>query len=116
MFVESTANSGNGQVQASRTTVSSESSVPSVGRGDEKGPSAPDMSKMREIAADLRENIKVLSDVDLDFAIHRPSGQVVVTVTDEKTGKVIREIPEREMLNLAAKLEEMMGVIFDQRA
>jgi flagellar protein FlaG len=40
---------------------------------------------------------------------------MMVTVTDESSGKVIREIPSREILELAAKIDEMVGMIFDQK-
>ncbi len=116
MLIESIPKGGNSQVQASDPNISPANSVPLVRKGAVKEQSPPDLSRMREVAADLQANIKVLSNVDLHFAVHKPSGQVMVTVTDEDTGKVIREIPSREMLNLASKLEEMMGLIFDRRA
>jgi flagellar protein FlaG len=40
----------------------------------------------------------------------------MITVIDESTGKVIREIPESEILELAAKMKEMVGMLFDQKA
>ena len=72
-------------------------------------------SQLYEVTADLQKNIKVLNDVDLQFSIHRSSGRLMVTVTDEETGRVIREIPEREMLDLAARVQEMVGRIFDRK-
>jgi flagellar protein FlaG len=39
----------------------------------------------------------------------------MVTVVNEDTGEVIREIPSRELLDLAAKLEEAIGLIFDKK-
>jgi flagellar protein FlaG len=39
----------------------------------------------------------------------------MVTVVDESTGKVVREIPSQELLDLAAKIDEMVGMIFDQK-
>jgi len=47
--------------------------------------------------------------------VHQASGVVMVTVTDESTGEVIREIPPSEVLDLAARLEEMVGLLFDQK-
>jgi uncharacterized FlaG/YvyC family protein len=38
----------------------------------------------------------------------------MVTVKDEATSDVIREIPPSEFLNLAAEIDEMIGIIFDQ--
>jgi uncharacterized FlaG/YvyC family protein len=39
----------------------------------------------------------------------------MVTVKDETTGDVIRQIPPAEILDLATRLEEMIGLIFDQK-
>ena len=70
---------------------------------------------MQVMADDLQNNLKVLHDVNLQFSVHQTSGQVIVAVTDRQTGELIREIPSREMLKLSAKLEEMMGLLFDQK-
>ncbi len=40
---------------------------------------------------------------------------MMVTVVDESNGKVVREIPSHEILDLAAKMDEMVGMIFDQK-
>jgi len=39
-----------------------------------------------------------------------------VTVFDKKTGKVIREIPPQQVLDLMRKIEGMIGLLFDQNA
>jgi len=74
-----------------------------------------ELPDMRVMAEDLQNNLKVLHDVNLQFSVHQASGQVVVAVTDKESGELIREIPSREMLRLSAKLEEMMGMLFDQK-
>lgn len=74
----------------------------------------PDMAQSKAIVADIQNNLHVLNNADLSFSVHEASGNVVVTVTDQDTGRVIREIPPKEMLNLAEKIEEMVGLVFDQ--
>jgi flagellar protein FlaG len=74
-----------------------------------------DLSQIAEVAMDLRNKMQVLHNVDLNFSVHEASGKIMVTVVDEDTGKVIREIPSRELLDLAAKLEEAIGLIFDEK-
>jgi len=68
-----------------------------------------------EVARSIQDNLKALHDVDLQFSVHEASGQIVVTVVDETTGKVIREIPSPELLALASKIDETIGLVFDQR-
>ncbi|MBW1796832.1 MAG: flagellar protein FlaG [Deltaproteobacteria bacterium] len=85
------------------------------GGANVKAEKQPDLAQAAEIIADVQKNLNIIHDTDLQFSVHEPSGQIVVTVTDDATGKVIREIPHREALNLAAKLDAMVGLIFDQQ-
>jgi uncharacterized FlaG/YvyC family protein len=73
------------------------------------------LSVMPDIISSLQRNIKALHDVGLNFSIHNASGNIMITVVNEDTGEVIREIPSSEMLNLAAKLEEAIGLLFDKK-
>jgi flagellar protein FlaG len=56
-----------------------------------------------------------LNDVELHFSVHEPSGKIVVTVTEKSSGKVIREIPSSEILQIVAKMDEVVGMIFDKK-
>lgn len=51
----------------------------------------------------------------LSFTIHKDTEQLVVEVIDPVDGKVIRQIPPEEVLELAVKLQEMIGLFFDKR-
>ncbi|MBN2061390.1 MAG: flagellar protein FlaG [Deltaproteobacteria bacterium] len=53
---------------------------------------------------------------DLHITFHNSTGKVLVKVISEENGKVIREIPAEELLDLAAKLEEMTGALFNENA
>lgn len=74
-----------------------------------------DLSQVKDLTSNLQDNLKIIHDVGVQFSVHGASGQVMVAVVDETTGEVIREIPQSEMLNLATRLEEMVGLIFDQK-
>jgi flagellar protein FlaG len=39
-----------------------------------------------------------------------------VTVLDKETGDIIREVPPQQVLDMVAKLDEMMGILFEQKA
>jgi flagellar protein FlaG len=53
---------------------------------------------------------------DLSIEVHRGTGKIMVQVISKTDGKVIREIPPEELLDLAAKMEEVVGVIFSKNA
>ncbi|MBU1052801.1 MAG: flagellar protein FlaG [Proteobacteria bacterium] len=65
--------------------------------------------------ASLQNKMKVLQNIDLSFSVHEASGKIIVTVVNENTGEVIREIPSSELLSLATKLEETIGLMLDKK-
>jgi len=62
------------------------------------------------------QNYLEVSDVGVAFSVHGETGVVKVSVTDKETGEVIREIPPEGVLTLMAKLDEMLGILFDEKA
>lgn len=50
----------------------------------------------------------------LDFHIDEETHRVVVKVVDTTTDKVIKEIPPEQLLQLVSKIQEMIGVLFDE--
>lgn len=85
---------------------------PPADKAAEKPIKEPDS---QQIEAQVKEVQSKLNNVDLHFSVHKSSNTIVVTVTEKSSGKVIREIPSSETLQLAAKLDEMVGMIFDQK-
>ena len=63
----------------------------------------------------LNNDMKALRQVGLQFSVHKDTGKIVVRVVDKDTGKLIRQIPPQELLDLASKLEEMIGILFDKK-
>jgi flagellar protein FlaG len=53
-------------------------------------------------------------NISLSFSTYgEKSEDISVVVTDKDTGKVIREIPPKEIQHLYTKLEELVGIIFN---
>ena len=75
----------------------------------------PDSSRLMELLDDVEKDLNVIHGVDLHFSVHEASGEVMVTITDGFTGEFIREVPSSEILDLVAKMDKMIGVMFDQR-
>ena len=75
----------------------------------------PNPDRLAELAADVQQNLKLMHNVDLQFSVHKASGQMMVVVREESTGKVIREIPPKEVLNLAAKFDELAGMLLNKK-
>ena len=41
---------------------------------------------------------------------------IVARITEKKTGEVVRQIPSEDLLELKSKLEDLVGMLFDQKA
>ena len=89
--------------------------TPQKGKKDAKAEKEPDLSGVTELVGDVQKNLNMTHNVNLRFLVHEASGEIVVTVMEECTGEVIREIPPSEILDLAAKVDAMIGLIFDQK-
>lgn len=49
------------------------------------------------------------------FSFDPDSKEAQIVVTEKETGKVIRQIPPKEMLQLKKKMQEIAGIIFNGR-
>jgi len=94
------------------------------GRTDSsRGPSsaAPKRHQTNNIAIStglmdaVSQEMQAIHHVQLDFSVHKKTGETVVKVVDKDTGKLIRQIPPQELLDLADKLKDMMGILFDKQ-
>ena len=81
---------------------------------DQATGSAEQVSAMVE---DLQASLEMLQqkNTQLNFSVHEKTDRVMVRITDQSTGDVIREIPSEEFLDMAAKLQEMVGLMFDAK-
>jgi len=115
MIVESVTASGKSAAS------SNQASLP-VGQGPakrdnnaEKSVQTLSTAELSELATDVQKNMNIIHNVDLKFSVNKESGRIMVTVTDEATGEVIREIPPEEIVRFAEKFDEMVGMIFDKK-
>ena len=50
-----------------------------------------------------------------EYSIHEKTNQIMVKVIDTDTNEVIREIPPEKILDMVAKMWEMVGILVDER-
>ncbi len=77
-----------------------------------------DEEKLRE---ELEESLEKLNEeaerdfLNLRFKLHEDSERWMVQVVDVLEDEVIREIPPEKILDVSARITEMIGVMLDQR-
>ncbi len=90
-------------------TIQKASSSQSASRNRQVSP-----GELKRIINKINENVSLLNK-DVKFVYNDSIKSLVVKVIDAKTGKVIREIPPKEVINLQKKLSEIVGIIFDSK-
>ena len=74
-----------------------------------------------ELEEDVKESVKDVNDIvkkvkeDLAFELHDETDRMMVKVIDRKTKEVIKELPPEEMLDLSARIHEMVGLLIDEK-
>ena len=115
MLVEPVTESGKNMSLSTQEQLPANQKTSQRDDNPEKAVQTPSLAELSELAADVQKNMNIIHNVDLQFSVNKDSGRIMVTVTDEATGKVIREIPPEEIVRFAEKFDEMVGMIFDQR-
>jgi len=68
---------------------------------------------LADVVARLNESMKSNSK-ELNFSVDEVSKRIMVSVTDRRTGEVIRQVPSEAILKVAHNIEALKGVIFDK--
>jgi flagellar protein FlaG len=71
-----------------------------------------------DVQAAVDRTNKLLSEnniTHLKFEIHEGTGSLMVKVVDNSTDEVIKEIPSEKLLDYAAGMWELAGIIVDEK-
>ncbi|MBM89632.1 MAG: hypothetical protein CMQ41_14775 [Gammaproteobacteria bacterium] len=69
--------------------------------------------RINDIVDTLNKHLQV-SQSDLNFAVDEISNRFMVTVTNQDTGEVVRQVPAEAVLAVAHNIEKLKGLIFDK--
>ncbi len=95
--------------------VESETAVSNAaGQDNDSEPRAGPVSteEIKQTVESLSGSMDMLN-TKLSFSVSEETDQIVVTVTNRETGEVIKQIPSEELVNLRAKMDELIGILFD---
>ena len=77
--------------------------------------------KITDNKAQLQEDVRQLQKLSdavsgrkVQFSVNQELDQVVVTVVDPATNKVIKEIPSQDIQKLKVRIRKAIGVLFDE--
>ena len=76
--------------------------------------SKPNKEQLDEVIDSINAFMKP-STTSLKFELHEKLNDYYVTVIDDDTKEVIREIPSKKMLDMYAAMKEFMGLVIDEK-
>lgn|GEM_PF-480629 len=87
---------------------------PQASQGEHEAESIP-LDELEKAADHIGQALEVI-DRGLEFTIHEDTNRVVVRVVNRETQEVIKEIPPEKLLDVIARIWEMIGLLVDERA
>lgn len=66
-----------------------------------------------KIVDELKKDFHVFNTA-ISFTVDKDTGDTIIQILDRETNEVIRQIPPNEMLRLAARLSEIIGLLIDE--
>ncbi|MDO3678815.1 flagellar protein FlaG [Paenibacillus ehimensis] len=98
----------------------------SVGYVPNTSPSATELLKKEKFELSISEEAvvkaiqkanKALQGVEkrFEYRVHQKTGEIMVKVLNQETNEIIREIPPEKLLDLVAKLQDICGIIIDEK-
>jgi len=85
------------------------------GQQEQELQAQPTTTTVQEAVDDINKVLHYLNE-RLEFSVHEATNRIMVRVLDRETEEVLREIPPEQILDLVAKLQELVGLLVDKRA
>ena len=76
---------------------------------------AESVESVREAIAQMNDALKRAS-VGVEFSLDQGSGRVIVSVVDSESKEVLRQIPSEEMLAISRAIDDLRGLLIEQKA
>ena len=106
------ANSAN--ASASKTSQKPEVKMPMADAAQVVQNISDKNAQLQEDVRQLQKLSDVVSGRKVQFSVNKELNQVVVTVVDSKTDKVIKQIPSEDIQKLKVRIRKAIGVLFDE--
>lgn len=74
--------------------------------------------KLEEVNKAVDKLNKFMEDEDIhaEYEVHEKFNQIMIKIIDNKTKDVLLEVPPKKILDMVAKMCEMVGILVDKKA
>ncbi|MCF6093423.1 flagellar protein FlaG [Microaerobacter geothermalis] len=69
----------------------------------------------QKVVDGLNKVLEASSQTHLKFQLHEKLNEYYVTIVDDRTNQVIREIPPKKLLDIVANIQEALGLLVDKK-
>lgn len=75
----------------------------------------PSLEEVKQAVNAMQQIVQAKAD-NLTFAVDQDAGKTIVRLMDKQSGEVILQIPSKEMIAIAAQIDKVAGMLFQQKA
>lgn len=72
--------------------------------------------EVKAAAERLQTVIETATGRQLDFAVNDRFKELIVRISDRKSGEVLKEMPSKEFMKLRERLDDLIGLFLDEKA
>jgi len=99
---------GSSPVPVKRDDRSGSTAAPAIGREVDQEEVGRAAERVNEALDALNRNLKV--------SVHKDTGQLIVRVTDPKSGELIRQLPPEQLLDAEVNIRKVIGLFVNDKA
>ncbi|MFM1651286.1 flagellar protein FlaG [Brevibacillus sp. B_LB10_24] len=81
----------------------------------ESSPEGSSSKREVEKAVDSLNKWIQSGNTHLKFTLHEKLNEYYVEIVDDQTQEVVREVPPKKILDMVAKMHEMIGILVDEK-
>lgn len=86
-------------------------------KGEQGSGAALSKDEVEKLMAQVQSRLDSIGgNLKLGLNEYKPTNDIVVQVKDRRNDKLIRQFPSEELLKLQARLEDLVGILFDESA
>lgn len=80
-------------------------------------PAAPPVTipKIESVTRQIDSFLRSINK-SLQFRVDQATGQMIVTIRDDETGEVIRQVPGEDAVRIAQRIEDTLSAMLDEKA
>lgn len=74
-----------------------------------------DLDKSADLLKETFEKLKKIFRGQAEFKIDKEANMIIIKIKDPETGEILRQIPPEQAVKLAKNIQELLGVLMDER-